>query len=172
MTQPFFYLLRPFALASRNRARQWERTDLTRGVVFGGVALGVCGALVYGSFGLTTQRLDYEEVGDFLLRQGLAGPCRTVRPFLALLGGSASLASASGGAKVMAAVRTLPELAVRKIKSKPLLAAEVDAALVPPVWRRAVYDRPDLHEGAAARAAYGVCVLGQTDTATRMRDEI
>src|SRR5437762_13723462 len=70
--EPFFFLLRPFALASRNRARQWERRDLPRAVLFGGVAVGVCGALFLGSFWLTTQLLDYEELGDFLLRIGLS----------------------------------------------------------------------------------------------------
>src|SRR5437667_256583 len=70
--QPFTYLLSPFFLSSRNRARQWERGDLPRGVLFGGVALGVCGALFYGAFWLTTQLLDYEELGDFLLRIGLS----------------------------------------------------------------------------------------------------
>lgn len=86
MTQPFIYLLRPFVLASRNRARRWERTDITRGVVFGGVAVGVCGALFYGSFWLTTQLLDYEELGDFLLRIGLSWLFLTFLSFLAFSG--------------------------------------------------------------------------------------
>ena len=74
--QPFTYLLLPFLLSSRNRVRQWERGDLPRGVLFGGVALAVCGALFYGAFWLTTQLLDYEELGDFLLRIGLSCPGR------------------------------------------------------------------------------------------------
>src|SRR5205809_4655612 len=84
--QPFTYLLSPFFLSSRNRARQWERGDLPRGVLFGGVALGVCGALFYGAFWLTTQLLDYEELGDFLLRIGLSWLFLTFLSFLAFSG--------------------------------------------------------------------------------------
>jgi ABC-2 type transport system permease protein len=84
--QPFFYLLRPFALASRNRARQWDRSNLTRGALFGGVAAGVCAALFYGSFWLTTELLDYEELGDFLLRIGLSWLFLTFLSFLAFSG--------------------------------------------------------------------------------------
>ena len=86
MTQPFFYLLRPFLLSSRNRARQWERRDLPRTLLFGGVAAGVCGVLFYGSFWLTTQLLDYEELGDFLLRIGLSWLFLTFLSFLAFSG--------------------------------------------------------------------------------------
>ena len=84
--QPFSFLLRPFVLASRNRARQWERRDLPRTLLFGGVAVGVCGALFYGSFWLTTQLLDYEELGDFLLRIGLSWLFLTFLSFLAFSG--------------------------------------------------------------------------------------
>src|SRR5947207_11990212 len=84
--QPFTYLLRPFFLSSRNRAGQWQRADLTRGVLFGGVAAGVCGVLFAGSFWLTTQLLDYEELGDFLLRIGLSWLFLTFLSFLAFSG--------------------------------------------------------------------------------------
>src|SRR6184192_423190 len=86
MTQPFVFLLRPFLLSSRNRARQWQRSDLTRTILFGGVAVGVCGALFFGSFWLTTQLLDYEELGDFLLRIGLSWLFLTFLSFLAFSG--------------------------------------------------------------------------------------
>src|SRR5213080_2939905 len=79
--QPLTYLLLPFFLSSRNRVRQWER-----GVLFGGVALAVCGALFYGAFWLTTQLLDYEELGDFLLRIGLSWLFLTFLSFLAFSG--------------------------------------------------------------------------------------
>src|SRR5258706_13364268 len=84
--QPFVHLLRPFFLASRNRARRWERADLTRGVLFGGVALAVAAALFYGFFWLTTQLLDYEELGDFLPRIGLSWLFLTFLSFLAFSG--------------------------------------------------------------------------------------
>jgi len=84
--QPFTYLLLPFLLSSRNRVRQWERGDLPRGVLFGGVALAVCGALFYGAFWLTTQLLDYEELGAFLLRIGLSWLFLTFLSFLAFSG--------------------------------------------------------------------------------------
>src|ERR1700694_1379590 len=86
MTQPFFFLLRPFVLPARHRARQWERRGLTRTLLFGGVAAGVCGALFAGSFWLTTQLLDYEELGDFLLRIGLSWLFLTFLSFLAFSG--------------------------------------------------------------------------------------
>src|SRR5438128_6612336 len=84
--QPFTYLLSPFFVSSRNRVRQWERGDLPRGVLFGGVALAVCGALFYGAFWLTTQLLDYEELGAFLLRIGLSWLFLTFLSFLAFSG--------------------------------------------------------------------------------------
>ena len=84
--QPFTYLLVPSFLSSRNRARQWERGELTRGVLFGGVAAGVCATLFYAAFWLTTQLLDYEELGDFLLRIGLSWLFLTFLSFLAFSG--------------------------------------------------------------------------------------
>src|SRR5438067_5020242 len=91
--QPFTYLLLPFFMSSRNRVRQWERGDLPRGVLFGGVALAVCGALFYGAFWLTTQLLDYEELGDFLLRIGLSWLFLTFLSFLAFSGVVTALSS-------------------------------------------------------------------------------
>src|SRR5437762_1023735 len=82
----WMYLLRPFFLASRNRAGQWQRADLARGVLFGGVALSVCGALFAASFWLTTQLLEYQELGDFLLRIGLSWLFLTFLSFLAFSG--------------------------------------------------------------------------------------
>jgi ABC-2 type transport system permease protein len=84
--QPFPYLLLPFFLSSRNRARQWERRDLTRTLLFGGVAAGVWAALFYGAFWLATQLLDYDELGDFLLRIGLSWLFLTFLSFLTFSG--------------------------------------------------------------------------------------
>ena len=104
------------------------------------------------------------------MRVVLAERYRTVRPFLAMLGGSGSLAAAAGGAKVLAAVQALPDLAARKVKAKPLGRGEIDADLVPPMWQRAVYTNPGLADGAVDRDAYVVCVLEQLHRALRVRD--
>lgn len=40
-TRPFPYLLLPSLWASRSRARRREKGDLLRGMMFGGIALGV-----------------------------------------------------------------------------------------------------------------------------------
>jgi len=61
---------------------------------------------------------------------------RTVRPFLALLSGCGSLAAATGGGKVLAAVRGLPDLAVRKVR--PELCAGRD----PHRRQRCAHHRP------------------------------
>ena len=55
ITRPFPYLLLPTFWASRNRARRREKGDLLRGLLFGGVGLGVMGALFIGAFWLTWQ---------------------------------------------------------------------------------------------------------------------
>jgi ABC-2 type transport system permease protein len=84
--QPFTYLLVPFFLSSRNRTRRLERGDLGRVALFGCVAAGVCAALFYGAFWLTTELLDYDELGDFLLRIGLSWLFLTFLSFLAFSG--------------------------------------------------------------------------------------
>jgi TnpA family transposase len=93
------------------------------------------------------------------LRERLAKRYATVRPFLALLGESNALSAAPGGKRVLKAVRRLPALARRRVKEKPLLPREVDAGLVPKIWRRAVFENKDLAQGAVDRDAYVVCVL-------------
>ncbi|MGH8919913.1 MAG: Tn3 family transposase, partial [Actinomycetes bacterium] len=104
------------------------------------------------------------------MRVVLAERYRTVRPFLGLLAQSVSLTAASGGAQVLAAVRSLSDLAARKVRRKPLRPGEIDAALVPPMWHRAVYANPELLQGAVDRDAYVVCVLEQLHKALRVRD--
>jgi hypothetical protein len=112
---------------------------------------------------------DDDGSADVAMRSALADRYRTVRPFLAMLGESSALAAASGAA-VLAAVRTLPVLAARKVKARPLQPGEIDTALVPPVWHRAVYGNPQLPAGAVDRDAYVVCVLEQLHKALRVRD--
>ncbi|HKB11467.1 MAG TPA: hypothetical protein VKD69_12480, partial [Vicinamibacterales bacterium] len=86
MTRPFPYLLMPHLWASRNRARRRERGDLSRAILFGGVALAVCGALYQGAFWLTMQLDAYAELGDYLLRIGLSWLFLTFLSFLAFSG--------------------------------------------------------------------------------------
>lgn len=93
------------------------------------------------------------------MRAALAGRYNTVRPFLTLLGESTALYAAPGGARLLAAVRALPELARRRVAQKPLTVAEIDTELVTPAWRRAVFANADLPGGAVDRDAYVVCVL-------------
>ena len=47
----------------------------------------------------------------------------------------------------MAAVQRLPALSRRRVKDKPLLPREIDSKLVPPAWRRAVFNNADLPAG-------------------------
>jgi ABC-2 type transport system permease protein len=82
----FPYLLLPHLWASRNRARRRERGDFARGVMFGGIGLVVFAALVQGSYWLTGHLLDYEELGDYLLRIGLSWLFLTFLSFLAFSG--------------------------------------------------------------------------------------
>ncbi|OPC77682.1 Tn3 family transposase [Embleya scabrispora] len=118
------------------------------------------------------ERLVPEDDGsaEAAMRASLAGRYNTVRPFLSLLGESQALGAATGGRRVLAAVRCLPALSRRKVKAKPLLPREIDDRLVPPVWRRAVYANAALGQGAVDRDAYAVCVLEQLYRALHRRD--
>jgi ABC-2 type transport system permease protein len=86
VTAPFPYLLVPSIWSSRNRLRRSGRADIVRAALFGGVAVLVCGALFEGSFWLTLQLDEYEELGDFLLRLGLSWLFLTFLSFLAFSG--------------------------------------------------------------------------------------
>jgi ABC-2 type transport system permease protein len=86
MVRAYPYLLLPHLLSSRNRARRRERGDLSRGLLFGGVAIAVCAVLFQGSFWLTGHLEDYAELGDFLLRMGLSWLFLTFLSFLAFSG--------------------------------------------------------------------------------------
>ncbi|GAA3656253.1 hypothetical protein GCM10022224_019230 [Nonomuraea antimicrobica] len=108
--------------------------------------------------------------GDSRMRQSLTERYNTVRLFLTLLGDSAALGAASGGRRVLAAVKRLPALARRKVKQTPLLPKEIDEKLVPPMWRRAVYANPDLPTGSVDRDAYVMCVLEHLVRALHRRD--
>jgi ABC-2 type transport system permease protein len=79
----FPYLLLPGFFASRNRLRRREAGDGLRGLVFGGVAIGVVCALFGVAFWLTWQLSDYEELGEYLLRLGISWLFLTFLSFLA-----------------------------------------------------------------------------------------
>ncbi|MDV9168577.1 Tn3 family transposase [Streptomyces sp. W16] len=111
-----------------------------------------------------------DEEAEAEMRRLLATRYNTVRPFLSLLGESPALGAASGGKRILEAVKRIPALARRKVKAKPLLPREIDAKLVPAAWKKAVYSNPDLPEGAVDRDAYAVCVLEQLFRALNRRD--
>ena len=69
---PFTYLLTPVVEAALNRARRRERGDGLRVGVFGGIATGVAFVLFGVVFWLTWQLMDYEELGEYLLRLGFS----------------------------------------------------------------------------------------------------
>ena len=92
-TRPFPYLLLPSLWASRNRARRREKGDLLRGLMFGGIALAVFAALFSGAFWVTWQAAQYGELGDYLIRIGLAWLFLTFLSFLAFSGVVASLST-------------------------------------------------------------------------------
>ena len=84
--KPFFYQLLPVVWASRNRTRRCDRGDWLRVALFGGIAALVCAVLFAGSFWLTSQLADYDELGDYLLRLGLSWLFLTFLSFLAFSG--------------------------------------------------------------------------------------
>nr|WP_245225681.1 hypothetical protein [Streptomyces smyrnaeus] len=67
-------------------------------------------------------------------------------------------------------MRRLPALSRRLAKHRPLLPREVDAELVPAMWKRAVFYNTKLPQGAVDRAAYVVCVREQLHGALNRRD--
>ena len=72
--------------STRNRVRRRERGDAVRGLVFGAIGLLVSAAIFSGAFWLTWQLDDYAELGDYLLRLGLAWLFMTFLSFLTFSG--------------------------------------------------------------------------------------
>src|SRR5262245_40324631 len=83
MTPGVPYLLLPSLWAARNRARHREPGDAARGAVFGGIWLLVSASIFAVVFWLTWQLLDYEELGEYLVRLGLSWLFLTFLSFLA-----------------------------------------------------------------------------------------
>jgi ABC-2 type transport system permease protein len=72
VTGTFAYLLLPVWLGARNRAKRRERGDAFRAILFGAIAVGVAATLFAVVFWLTWRLLDYEELGDYLVRLGFS----------------------------------------------------------------------------------------------------
>lgn len=83
----------------------------------------------------------------------------TVRPFLSLLGESDALGAAPAGRRVLKAVRRLPALSRRRMKDRPLLPREVDAELVPGMWRRTVFSNAKIPQGAVDRGSAALLLV-------------
>jgi ABC-2 type transport system permease protein len=83
VTYAFPWLLLPLVWSARNRARRREPGDGLRAALFGGIGLAVAGAIFAIAFWLTWQLLDYEELGDYLIRLGLGWLFLTFLSFVA-----------------------------------------------------------------------------------------
>ncbi|MGJ5895784.1 Tn3 family transposase [Streptomyces sp. V2] len=146
-------------------------TDLDVGALWAAVEEAVPRTAVAGAVA-TVEALVPEDDGsaEAAMREKLALRYNTVRPFLSLLGESDALGAAPAGRRLLAAVRRLPALSRRRVKDRPLLPREVDAELVPAMWKRAVFSNPKLPQGAVDRDAYVVCVLEQLHRALNNRN--
>lgn len=83
VAQPFPFLLLPSYWAARNRAQRREKGDTARGLIFGGIGAGVTASIFAVVFWLTWNVLDYEELGEYLIRLGLSWLFLTFLSFLA-----------------------------------------------------------------------------------------
>jgi ABC-2 type transport system permease protein len=83
VNQAFPWLLLPVLWGARNRARRREPGDGLRAGLFLALGLAVAGAIFAIAFWLTWQLLDYEELGDYLVRLGLGWLFLTFLSFVA-----------------------------------------------------------------------------------------
>jgi ABC-2 type transport system permease protein len=83
LNQPFPWLLLPVFWSVRNRARRREQGDSLRAGLFSALGVGVALVLFAIVFWLTWQLLDYEELGDYLVRLGLSWLFLTFLSFVA-----------------------------------------------------------------------------------------
>jgi ABC-2 type transport system permease protein len=81
--QAFPYLLLPVFWAARNRARRREKGDGLRAAVFGGIGMAVILSVYAVVFWLAWQLLDYEELGEYLVRLGFSWLFLTFLSFVA-----------------------------------------------------------------------------------------
>ncbi|MBJ7600459.1 Tn3 family transposase [Candidatus Nephthysia bennettiae] len=106
------------------------------------------------------------EEEDDVWRAELVKRYATVRPFLPLLSEVLVFGAAEPGQRILDAVRRLPELVGRK----RVRAEEASRELVTGVWRRLVFENPDLEAGLVDHRAYAFCVLEQLHRTLRRRD--
>jgi len=149
MARPFPYLLLPALWASRNRARRRERGDFSRALLFGGVAVGVCAALYQGSFWLTGQLADYDELGDYLLRIGLSWLFLTFLSFLAFSGVVTALST-------FFLSEDLRLLLVAPIATRRLFYARFARTVIQASWMVVIFLAPVLVGVGRARCAGAV----------------
>ncbi|HJS59754.1 MAG TPA: hypothetical protein VKA01_16730 [Vicinamibacteria bacterium] len=83
MKEAYPYLLLPIFWSARNRARRREKGDALRGAVFGAIGALVVLSIYGGVFWLTWQLLDYEELGEYLVRLGFSWLFLTFLSFVA-----------------------------------------------------------------------------------------
>ena len=83
MKQAFPWLLLPTLWGARNQARRREPGDAARLALFSGIGFLVSAVIFAVVFGLTRELLDYEELGDYLVRLGLGWLFLTFLSFLA-----------------------------------------------------------------------------------------
>ena len=103
-------------------------------------------------------------------RQAIAARYRIVRPFVRLLAEELPLGAAPAGTELLIEIRgRIPGLLRRRVGQKPLTETDLNMALVPPMWRRAVLHNP-ARDGGADRDAYVMCLLTQLHAALRRRD--
>ena len=81
--RPFPWLLTPVFAGARNRAQRREKGDGMRAALFGGIGLFVALSLFAIVFWLSWQLLDYDELGDYLVRLGLSWLFLTFLSFVA-----------------------------------------------------------------------------------------
>ncbi len=93
MNHPFPWLLLPVFWGARNRARRRERGDGLRASLFGGMAIGVAATIFVVFFWLAWQLLDYEELGDYIVRLALGWLFLTFLSFVAFSGVVTSLST-------------------------------------------------------------------------------
>ncbi len=148
-----------------------HEADLDVAALWAAVEEAVPRTVVAGAVA-TVEALVPEDDGsaEAAMREKLALRYNTVRPFLSLLGESDALGAAPAGRRILKAVRRLPALSRRRVKDRPLLPREVDAELIPAMWKRAVFSNAKLPQGAVDRDAYVVCVLEQLHRALNRRD--
>lgn len=93
MRTGFAFLLLPSLWSTRNRMRRREPGDALRTALFGAIGGGT-GLAVFGIvFWLSWRLLEYEDLGEYLLRLGLSWLCMTLLSFLAFSGLVTSLST-------------------------------------------------------------------------------